>query len=923
MKKRSKAASKLAKARPGKGLKPKGRNVSKPRPSPFSTDELTALTRERDEALEQQTATSEVLQVISSSPGDLEPVFAAMLANAVRICDAKFGNIYRWDGEALNLVATHNTPPAYAEFRRRTPFRADQKNPVSHMITTKTAVQVADLAADQTYVEHDPGAEAAFQLGGLRTFLAVPMLKENELIGAFVVSRVEVRPFTDKQIELVTTFAAQAVIAIENARLLSELRESLQEQTATSEVLQVISSSPGDLKSVFQAMLENAVRICDAKFGNIYRWDGKLLHLLAAHKTPGALTEARKHLPFRPLGHIDRMVKTKKVSHISDVAADDDYTKESDPAAVAAVEFGGVRTALAVPMLKEDELIGSFSLYRQEVRPFTEKQIALVTNFAAQAVIAIENARLLNELRQRTDDLTESLEQQTATSEILGVISSSPTNVQPVLGAIVRTAVTLCESHDAVILLREGDHLRIAAHYGPMTIDFERALIGRDWVSGRVVMDRVPVHVHDLTAEGAEFSLGREIALRLNQRTVLGLPLSREGQAIGCLFLRRTEVRPFSEKQIALLQTFADQAVIAIENARLFAAEQQRTSELTELLEQQTATSEVLQVISSSLGDLEPVFAAMLEKAARICDAKYGTLYLRDGGTLRLVAAHDVPEFFAARRGVAFEPAPGGGLDAVMRTKRAAQVPDLAATTAYKERHAGMVEAVELAGIRTGMAVPMLKEDELIGIIAIHRREVLLFTDKQLALITNFAAQAVIAIENARLLSELRESLQEQTATSEVLQTISSSPGDLRPVFATMLEKAVGICDADFGNIYRWDGEAFSLLATHSTPLAFAEARRRSLLHPGPGTPLARMIASKAVIHLADALVDPSYAEQRDPAASAAVELGGVRTVLLVPMLRESELIGSFTVYRQRPRPFTDKQIALVQEFTFRQFVHR
>jgi GAF domain-containing protein len=323
----------------------------------------------------------------------------------------------------------------------------------------------------------------------------------------------------------------------------------------------------------------------------------------------------------------------------------------------------------------------------------------------------------------------------------------------------------------------------------------------------------------------------------------------------------------------------------------------------------------VLQVISSSPGDLQPVFEAMLEKAVRICDAKYGTLYLRDGGTLRLVAAHDVPEFFAARRGVAFEPAPGGGLDVVMRTKRAAQVPDLAATTAYKERHAGMVEAVELAGIRTGMAVPMLKEDELIGIIAIHRREVLLFTDKQLALITNFAAQAVIAIENARLLSELRESLQEQTATSEVLQTISSSPGDLRPVFATMLEKAVSICDADFGNIYRWDGEAFSLLATHRTPLAFAEARRRSPLRAGPGTPLARMIASKTVIHLADSLVDPSYAEQRDPAASAAVELGGVRTALLVPMLRESELIGSFTVYRQQPRPFTDKQIALVQNF--------
>ena len=225
------------------------------------TDDLTGRTADLTEALEQQTATSEVLQVISRSPGDLEPVFGAMLENAVRICDAKFGNIYRWDGETLNLIATHHTPPAYVEFRRRTPFRADQKNPVGHMITTKVVVQVADLAAEQTYVEHDQGAEAAFQLGGTRTFLAVPMLKENELIGAFIVSRQEVRPFSEKQIAVVTSFAAQAVIAIENARLLNELRESLQQQTATADVLKVISSSPGELAPVFDAMLENAVRM--------------------------------------------------------------------------------------------------------------------------------------------------------------------------------------------------------------------------------------------------------------------------------------------------------------------------------------------------------------------------------------------------------------------------------------------------------------------------------------------------------------------------------------------------------------------------------------------------------------------------------------------------------------------------------------
>jgi GAF domain-containing protein len=331
------------------------------------------------------------------------------------------------------------------------------------------------------------------------------------------------------------------------------------------------------------------------------------------------------------------------------------------------------------------------------VSPFTDKQIELVTTFADQAVIAIENARLLNELRQRTSDLTESLEQQTGTSEILRVISSSPTNVQPVLDTIVRTAVGLCNSYDAVILLREGEHLRIAAHYGPMKIDFEQLRLGRDFVAGRTVVDGAPVHVHDLTAEGDEFPRGRQIALRLDQRTVLGLPLSRKGQTIGCLFLRRTQVLPFTDKQIAFLQTFADQAVIAIENTRLFEAEQLRTRELSESLEQQTATSEVLQVISSSPGDLEPVFRAMLEKAVRICDAKYGNIYRWDGEFLHLLAAHDTPPALAEfRRRSALRPSL---IRRMVETKTAIHVIDVAADPDYLERRTpSTVAAVELGG---------------------------------------------------------------------------------------------------------------------------------------------------------------------------------------------------------------------------------
>jgi GAF domain-containing protein len=547
------------------------------------------------------------------------------------------------------------------------------------------------------------------------------------------------------------------------ARLTRELRETTEQQTATSEILRVISSSPSDLQPVFQAMLKNVVRLCDAKFGNIYRWDGDALHLVATENVPAAFVQARGRSPLRPSlpTPTGRMIATKTVVHVADMRAEKAYA-DRDPYIVAGVELGGVRSALVVPMLKDDELIGSFSVYRQEVRPFTDKQIALVQNFAAQAVIAIENARLLGELR-------EMLQQKTATADVLKIISRTTFDLPKVLNTLLEWAARLCEADKGVILRPSGDASYYAAaiyRHTPEFIQSQMGIVftpGRSGVVGRVLLEGKSVQIPDVLGD-PEYAFG-EFARLGDFRTILGVPLVREGVPTGLFVLHRAPVRPFSEKQIKLVETFADQAVIAIENNRLLDELRQRTADLTdrtadltEALEQQTATSDVLQIISSSPGNLEPVFATMLENAARICDATFGNIYRWDGEALHLVATHNTPPAFAeARSRLTLRPGSTSLIGRMLATKAVVHIADVAATQAYEQRVLETVAAVEIGGVRTILGVPMLSEGQLIGSFTLYRQEVRPFTDKQIALVTNFAAQAVIAIENARLLNELRE----------------------------------------------------------------------------------------------------------------------------------------------------------------------
>jgi GAF domain-containing protein/anti-sigma regulatory factor (Ser/Thr protein kinase) len=879
-----------------------------------SVEELTAALAkaqaERDEAHRREAATAEVLRVISKCTTDVQPVFDAIVVSSKSLLRAHSAAAILIVGRELVLAAyTPTNLTADDELERMFPRPLDGtiiasvvRKGAPHVVSDTEANDSVPLYLREVARQH-----------GYRSALFVPMLSMGNAIGAIVVSRATSGAFSDKDIALLQTFADQAVIAIENVRLFNETKEALEQQKASADVLAVISSSIADAQPVFDRIVASCERLFAGKLVGINLVDDDgMIRVGSYHGRGREQFERVFPIPLSRESGSGRAILERRVLHYPDVM--------NGPDVPDGVKRGcattGIKACILAPLLWEGQGLGAIFVGRDHVGGFSEKDIALLKTFADQAVIAIENTRLFEAEQASKRELQESLEYQIATSDVLNVISRSPTELQPVLDAIAATAARLCESKDALVWRVAGGRIRVVAEFGSPTPASTLPLT-RGSVTGRAIVDRKTIHVHDLAAMvETEYPDVKERQQRVGHRTALVAPLLSQGQALGAISVRKAHVRPFSDRQIALLQTFADQAVIAIENTRLFEEVQartreltDRTKELTETLEYQTATSEVLGVISRSTFTLQPVLEAVVESATRLCGAKRGHIFRFDGEVLRFAAAYGAwPGFTKYLESHSIRPGRGGASERAALEGRTVHITDVLLDSDYER-----LDLVNEQGYRTVLAVPMLREGTLLGVIAILKTHVDPFTDKQIALVETFADQAVIAIENVRLLNELRESLQQQTATADVLKVISRSAFDLQAVLDTLAASAARLCDSDQVAIHRREGDVYPWSAisglSGDTVALLKEYMSTQPLLPGRASVIGRAVLECRSVQVPDVCADPEYT------LTEAQRLAGYRTAMGVPLLREGVPIGAMALLRTRVTAFSDKEIELAQTF--------
>jgi signal transduction histidine kinase len=795
------------------------------------------LERALEESREQQTATSEILRVISQARDNVQPVFDAIVQSATRLCNAAFAIAFRFDGQLMTITAHYNLTSdelkiALGPFPR--PAARDSLS--GRAVVEGRVVYIRDVREDPEY-----GLHSVKNALGFRTGLAVPLLRDGQPIGALSLWRREVRPFTDNQIELLRVFADQAVIAIENVRLFTELQEknralmeahaqvteALEQQTATSEILRVISSSPTDVQPVFDAIASSALRLCDGVASFVFRHDGTLIHLAAFDSAEGVDLQPLRHIfPAPPEGvtFAGRVVTTARLLYIADIELDPD----APPTLVDFARANGFRSIFATPMLRDAHTIGVIAVMHRDVDGFTPKQGALLETFANQAVIAIENVRLFKELEARNRALIEALAQQTATAEVLRVISSSPTDVQPVFDTIVRSAVQLCRAIYGSVYRFDGELTHFVGHYNFTPIEQWRRTFPRapskGGVVGRAISTGSVVRVADVEVE-TELGISAEALANMRARgarSVMAVPMFRQGQVIGAISLAHQEVGAFSDAHVELLKTFADQAVIAIENARLFDELQARTSELTRSVGELTALGEVSRAVSSTL-DLETVLQTIVTRANHLAGTDGCTIYEYDEAAeaFRLRASY----YADAREAAVLDPIgratpiPKGqglaGRAALLREP--VHIPDIAVEGAYDSPVRGPLLQ---AGYRALLGVPLLRENQVIGVLGVIRKTPGDFAPEIVRVLTTFATQSALAIQNARLFRELADkSRQLEVASQHKSEFLANMSHELRTPLNAIIGFSEVLTERMFGDLNEKQAEYLTDIYASGTHL--------------------------------------------------------------------------------------------------------